>query len=494
MKKLLLSLFAVLTASFAMGQTVTLDFTTNDWGFPDKANMGVEETTFTNSNDVAIALTGSTGAGYYFNTDGYLMLGKSGASLSLPAFDFDTEKIIVYGKAGASAATISNIYVGDDAVSTEAKGSQTSNTFEIAEAYQAAGSVYTLKITSKHNLQITKIEVYKVGEEVDPTPAGDNFEAALTDAQGNWTFEDVVIPEDLSYIWSQSSTYGMKASAFANNTKYVTDSYLVSPAIVLQENSVLTFDHAWRFGAEDIATQLTLWVREANATEKTQVTIPNYSDGTSWSYVSSGEIDLSAYAGKTIQLCFRYTSNEDYAATWEIKNVKVTNAKAAEEGPVLKDPTNTPETAYSVAEAINIISNKDGYDMSKKVYTKGVITSIKSIDVSQYVRAQYYIGETVDAETTLYVYNGYYLNGQDFTDNEQIKVGDEVIVYGMLTLYNTTPEIDQNNYIYSLNGETPVQSISADVRKEQVIFDLSGRRVEKAVKGVYIVNGKKVVF
>lgn len=116
MKKLLLSLFAVLTASFAMGQTVTLDFTTNDWGFPEKVNIGVETNTFTNSNGVTIALTGSTDAGYYFNTDGYLMLGKNGASLSLPAFDFDTEKVIVYGKAGASAATLSNIYVGDEAV------------------------------------------------------------------------------------------------------------------------------------------------------------------------------------------------------------------------------------------------------------------------------------------------------------------------------------------------------------------------------------------
>lgn len=473
MKKLLLSLFAVLTASFAM------------------AGDGTKENPFTVADVLAAKMDSS-----WVYVKAYIVGSCTGSTISSAEFgasDKASASNIILADSQSETSTANIIPVQLPTGNGIREGLALKNVPEnLGKTVLLKGQL--IKYFGQNGIKNITNEYELSGEGVTPTPAGDDFEAALTDAQGNWTFEDVVIPEDLSYIWSQSSTYGMKASAFANSTKYVSDSYLVSPAIVLQENSVLTFDHAWRYGAEDIATQLTLWVREADATEKTQVTIPNYSDGTSWSYVSSGEIDLSAYAGKTIQLCFRYTSNEDYAATWEIKNVKVTNAKAAEEGPVLKDPTNTPETAYSVSEAINIINNKSDYDMSKKVYTKGVITGIKSIDVSQYVRAQYYIGETVDAETTLYVYNGYYLNGKDFTDNEQIKVGDEVIIYGMLTLYNTTPEIDQNNYIYSLNGETPVQSISADVRKEQVIFDLSGRRVEKAVKGVYIVNGKKVVF
>ena len=173
--------------------------------------------------------------------------------------------------------------------------------------------------------------------------------------------------------------------------------------------------------------------------------------------------------------------------------MKVTNAKAAEEAPELKDPSNTPETAYTVAQAIEIINNRKDYNMSKEVYTKGVITSIKSIDVSQYERAQYYIGETQDAEQTIQVYNGYYLNGVAFTANDQIKPGDEVIVYGKLTLFGTTYEIDQNNYIYSLNGITDgINAISSE-KANGAIYDLSGRRVEKAVKGIYIMNGRKFV-
>ena len=286
---------------------------------------------------------------------------------------------------------------------------------------------------------------------------GSDFVAALTDNKGNWTFEDVILPEGLNYIWAQSSQYGMKASAFANGTKYVSDSYLVSPALVLGENSVLTFEHVQRYAAEDPATQLTLLIRgDKPDSWQYQLPIPNYSDGSSWTFVSSGDIDLSAYAGKTIQLWFRYTSDENFAATWEIKNVKVTNAKTAEEGPTLKDPSNTPETAYTIAQAIEIIQNRDSYDMSKEVYTKGTIREIKSIDVSQYERAQYWIGDA-STEERIQVYNGYYLEGKPFTANDQIKEDDEVIVCGRLTLYNTTYEIDANNYIYSLNGKTKAE-------------------------------------
>ena len=294
------------------------------------------------------------------------------------------------------------------------------------------------------------------GVEPGPQPGSNDFEAALTDNQGAWTFVDKILPEGLSYVWAQSSSYGMKASAYANGTKYVTESYLVSPALILGENSVLTFDHVQRYAAEDPATQLTLLIRgDKPDSWQYQLPIPNYSDGSSWTFVSSGDIDLSAYAGKTIQLWFRYTSDENFAATWEIKNVKVTNAKTAEDGPVLKDISNTPQTAYTIAQAVEIIQNHEGNDMSKEVYTKGIIREIKSLNTAQYQRAQYWIGDDT-TEDLIQVYNGYYIGGADFTADDQIKVGDEVIVCGRLTLYNTTYEIDANNFIYSLNGKTTI--------------------------------------
>ncbi|MBR1788568.1 MAG: carbohydrate binding domain-containing protein [Bacteroidaceae bacterium] len=187
-----------------------------------------------------------------------------------------------------------------------------------------------------------------------------------------------------------------------------------------------------------------------------------------------------------------------YNTTYEVNTgnyIYSLNGKTKYEAKDLNDITNTPETAYTVSQAIALIDNAEN-DLTKEVYTKGVITSIKSIDVSTYERAQYYIGETVDAEQTIQVYNGYYLGeGVAFTDNEQIKVGDEVVVYGKLTKFKDTYEIDQNNYLYSLNGQTAVGigQIVNGKSSDGAIYDLSGRRVEKAVKGIYIVNGKKFV-
>jgi hypothetical protein len=42
---------------------------------------------------------------------------------------------------------------------------------------------------------------------------------------------------------------------------------------------------------------------------------------------------------------------------------------------------------------------------------------------------------------------------------------------------------------------TSIQAVNAAIeRGEQVIFNLAGQRVNKATKGMYIINGKKVVI
>ena len=76
-------------------------------------------------------------------------------------FDFAVAKIVTYGAAGASGSTVMNVFVGDKEVSTATTGCKVSNTYMIASDYQAAGNIYSLKITSAHNAQISKIEIYE---------------------------------------------------------------------------------------------------------------------------------------------------------------------------------------------------------------------------------------------------------------------------------------------------------------------------------------------
>lgn len=146
---------------------VILDFSANAWGLPEGSGNGATASTEFTNGDYTITLAAPDK--YYYNTtSNVLFLGKMGATLTLPAFDFAVARIdIVGGGAKASAATLQNIYVGETAVSTQTTGAQNTNTYEIAADYQAAGNQYTLKVESAHNTQISKIVIYKVAAETE---------------------------------------------------------------------------------------------------------------------------------------------------------------------------------------------------------------------------------------------------------------------------------------------------------------------------------------
>lgn len=175
MKKNLRYLFLALMAmvfapSFA--QEVTLDFTAEDassnpWGLPTSY-----VTTAASYTNAGYTISFGESSGGHKQNSGYLIFGKQGATLSLPAFSFDVERIDIVGRDGASANTKQNIFVGDDAVSAETTGATGTNQYAIPEGKQAAGTIYTLKVLSNHNTQITKILVWKKGtaSQTDPEP------------------------------------------------------------------------------------------------------------------------------------------------------------------------------------------------------------------------------------------------------------------------------------------------------------------------------------
>lgn len=175
--------------------------------------------------------------------------------------------------------------------------------------------------------------------------------------------------------------------------------------------------------------------------------------------------------------------------------IQISKVAYYEEGnePVIVDITNTPETAYTVAKAGELIAAGEG--LSDKVYVKGYIVSITEVS-TDYGNATYLISDTKgDETTTLTVYRGYYLEGEKFSAEDQIAVGDEVIVYGQLKDYNGTNEIDSGNQLYSLNGSTTgITSISSDKLNENApVYNLAGQRVSGNAKGLLIQNGKKFI-
>lgn len=163
------------------------------------------------------------------------------------------------------------------------------------------------------------------------------------------------------------------------------------------------------------------------------------------------------------------------------------------DAPEIVDITNTAETAYTIAKAKELIDAGKG--LSERVYVKGTVSQAsKSLDAT-YGSLSYYISDDGTTENELKVYGGLSFEGKKFTSVDDIKVGDVVVVYGKLTKFGTTYELDLNNTLISLNGTTTgITNITTDeAAKNAPVYNLAGQKVTKAYKGVVIKNGKKMI-
>lgn len=171
------------------------------------------------------------------------------------------------------------------------------------------------------------------------------LEESFDEGMGDFTIEDIILPEGASYVWSHAAPYGMKASAYVSGANHKSESWLISPEMTLSDNAdaVLTFDQAVNFFAslETAAEEATVNVRVKGG-DWTRLTIPSYPESMSWSFVASGDIDLSAYNGKTIEIGFCYTSTDEKAGTWEVKNVKVADSAAMSKAPAKAPAAEVP--------------------------------------------------------------------------------------------------------------------------------------------------------
>ena len=134
--------------------------------------------------------------------------------------------------------------------------------------------------------------------------------------------------------WEWRAIYGAYITGFASSTNYPNEDWLISPAFDLSQklSATLTFDHALNFSTQEgsIRNNHTLWVSNnynsgtpENATW-TQLTIPTMPSGNNWTYVKSGEIELPAQMlQNNVHFAFKYISNTETAATWEIRELNL---------------------------------------------------------------------------------------------------------------------------------------------------------------------------
>ena len=196
---------------------------------------------------------------------------------------------------------------------------------------------------------------------------------------------------------------------------------------------------------------------------------------------------LGVVEGDSIVIQGTYTTYKDAP---QIKNAQYVSHKS--NGFVPVDISNTPETAYTPAQASQLALAGEG--LATSVYVKGIISRIAEISTSD-GNASYYISADGTETDELYVFRGYSLEGEKFTSETEIAVGDEVIIYGQLTTYNETPQVNTGSKIYSItkSGADGIGDIKVG-RTQKAAYNLAGQRVNRLEPGrIYVVDGKKVM-
>ena len=133
-----------------------------------------------------------------------------------------------------------------------------------------------------------------------------------------------------------------------------------------------------------------------------------------------------------------------YAAPFEINATTTVKAIAikGEDKSAVAEKTFTKATVLTVAQALAL-------DLSTPVanqYVEGIVSKVESFN-STYGSITYWISDNGEQANELEVYGGLAMNGDKFEAQDDLAVGDKVVVFGTLKEYDGTKEFDKNNYL-----------------------------------------------
>ncbi len=201
-------------------------------------------------------------------------------------------------------------------------------------------SIYGARVKVKGDLKkyfgmmsvrdVTEYEIVSGDTPTPPEPSGEDvvyksLEASLTSLPSDWTIDNVTLPAGKSELWSWKEYNGkgyLNATGFGATSEGL--SYAITPVIDLSgyKSAKASFRHAAKFQTT-IKQLCGFVVRESGSSTWTEITIPTWPEAGAWTFVNSGDMDLSAFAGKKIQVAFKYGCNADGADQWEINDLEV---------------------------------------------------------------------------------------------------------------------------------------------------------------------------
>ena len=326
----------------------------------------------------------------------------------------------------------------------------------------------------------------------DFTQSADVYETLLSNTKkSGWTYTE----------WTSSSSYGACSTA-GTAGQLITDNYVI-PA---KANPCIFFEHTGNNSFDNPSAACKLYVQEGSNTP-IELTIPTYFTGSDWTYVESGDIDISDYIGKTVHFIFDYSPSTGNNGKWEVKNfgiyydsfgVKLNASGYAtycSEYPL--DFSDYATADYSAWQITAVTSTtitfsqitgaiKGGQGILLKGNANATIT-LTSADGSTVLGDNKLEGTLAPKNIAANTYYG--LSGNKF-----VKVGAGNVPAGkaLLPASAIPASARELTFLFEDDQTTGISLTPALSEGEGAVYNLQGQRVNANHKGLVIKNGKKV--
>ena len=194
-------------------------------------------------------------------------------------------------------------------------------------------------------------------------------------------------------------------------------------------------------------TSLESWDNSGLSANVTMSDESSFSGTTTWEYDPSSPALLSETTSGSVNVTA--TANGVKSDAKSVSNITVSLANVAQ------GIEATPSTGNLTGVAV-----------------KGTVSGIDGAVSSGSLK--YYISDdgTTDSDQ-IYIFYGKYVDKANFNDTPQINVGDEVVVFGNLTIYNSAVQFASGSYLLSHVQKTPsvtidVSSVTIDIEDDPI--------------------------
>lgn len=262
--------------------------------------------------------------------------------------------------------------------------------YKVGDDYVAFWGLPATSKAEKTLPTLTRGQVLDMGEVTVANVKSVPFSESFAEDKGSFTIKDEANTLG-SDVWTHAQ-YGadkfMKATSYSGGN-HNAESWLISPIILMPslkqgEALQLSFKHAINKFFGTVENEATLQVKTIDAEEWTKIDISYPELGsTSFTSFEAQKVNLNFYAGKRIQVAFKYVGSTEAAGTWEVNNVSLVKTPALssiavsgqktvfeQDEPFVFGGTVTATYADATEADVTASASFTGYDMS----TPGVYT------------------------------------------------------------------------------------------------------------------------